>query len=55
MTWFCPEPRWAAKMVPHVIDALQLPGRCTEITLGADAPGWFLIQGQPPIVVLALP
>jgi len=55
MTWFCPEPRWAAEMVPHVIDALQLPGQCAEVAPGADAPGWFLIQGQPPVVVPALP
>jgi hypothetical protein len=55
MTWFCPEPRWAAEMVPHVIDALQLPGRCAEVAPGADAPGWFLIQGQPPVAVPALP
>jgi len=115
MTWFRPEPRWAAEMAPHVIDALrgpaptvrgqdrctvaisgemsiasvpvlreriprlaaasarpdrhrpargayqqaacfrQLPGRCAEVAPGAAAPGWFLIQGQPPVVVPALP
>jgi hypothetical protein len=114
-TWFCPEPRWAAEMAPHVIDVLrglaptvrgqdgctvaisggmsiasvpvlreriprlaaasarpdgdrpargdrlrvacfrQLPGRCAEVAPGAAAPGWFLIQGQPPAVVSALP
>jgi len=54
MTWFRPEPRWAAEMAPHVIDALQLPGRCAEVAPGAAAPGWFLIQGQPPVVVPAL-
>jgi hypothetical protein len=115
MTWFCPEPRWAAEMAPHVIDVLrgpaptvrgqdrctvaisgemsiasvpvrrervprlaaasarpdrhraargdrlrvacfrQLPGRCAEVAPAAAAPGWFLIQGQPPVVVPALP
>src|ERR1051326_6070051 len=55
MTRFCPEPRWAAEMAPHVIDVLQLPGRCAEVAPGAADPGWFLIQGQPPVVVPVLP
>src|SRR5690349_14450138 len=38
MTWFCPEPRWAAEMAPHVIDVLQLPGRCAEVASGGAAP-----------------
>ena len=53
--WFCPEPRWAAEMVPHVIDVLQLPGRCAGVAPGGAAPGWFLIRGQPPVAVPALP
>src|SRR5581483_5869057 len=33
----------------------QLPGWCAAVAPGAAAPGWFLIQGQPPVVVSALP
>jgi hypothetical protein len=115
MTWFYPEPRWAAEMAPHVIDVprglapavrgqdgctvaisgemsiasvpvlrermprlaaasarpdrhrpargdrlrvacfRQLPGRCAEVAPGAADPGWFLIQGEPPVAVSALP
>jgi hypothetical protein len=87
MTWFCPEPRWAAEMAPQLIDVLRGPApavrgqdSCTmaissEMSIASvpglrerisglprlkvgriviDLPG-VTIQGQPPVLVSALP